>query len=65
MSNEKTNMNDKEKSVKESVDDSIHSRDQPLGKKAPGAPFAVVGLTYPLILIAILLIAAVYYFMTR
>ncbi|WP_372726111.1 hypothetical protein [Novipirellula sp.] len=58
-------MNHEDKSVTKNVNDSIHSKDQPLGKKAPGAPFAVVGLTYPLILIGILVIAAAYYFMTR
>ncbi|GAA5509669.1 hypothetical protein [Novipirellula caenicola] len=58
-------MNHKEKNVTDSVKESIHSEDQPLGKKAPGAPFAVVGLTYPLILIGILAIAAAYYFLTR
>ncbi|EMI18590.1 hypothetical protein RMSM_04489 [Rhodopirellula maiorica SM1] len=58
-------MNHEEKTVTDNVKDSIHSKDQPLGKKAPGTPFAVVGLTYPLILIGILVIAAAYYFLTR
>jgi hypothetical protein len=46
-------MNDsptKQEPITKKIDKSIHSEDEPLGKQAPGAPFALVGLTYLIVL---------------
>ncbi len=32
--------------VKETLKDALQSNDEPLGKKVPGAPFALVALSY-------------------
>ncbi|MCM2369552.1 hypothetical protein [Aporhodopirellula aestuarii] len=59
-------MDTKEKPVGEKIQDSIQSKDEPLGKKSPEAPFAIVGLTYPLVLTVMLVaIALFYYFVLR
>lgn len=48
--------------VGDEVDKSVHSRDEPLGKRAPGTPFALVALAYLGILAALALIASLIYF---
>ncbi|TVP94545.1 MAG: hypothetical protein EA381_19905 [Planctomycetaceae bacterium] len=53
---------DDEQTIAEQISDSMQSKDRPLDKRAPGAPFALVGLAYPLILIVALLLAAAYFF---
>lgn len=53
---------DDQQTLTEQISDSIQSKDVPLSKKAPGAPFALVGLTYPLILVVVLLAIATYFF---
>lgn len=39
-----------EKPLLKEVTDAVTDREAPLGEVEPGAPFAVVGLTYPAIL---------------
>lgn len=36
--------------MSEKVDKALHSKDEPLGKREPSAPFALVGLSYLLVL---------------
>ena len=48
-----------EKSVVDNVKEVLDDNETPLGEKAPGAPFAIVGLTYPILLIVGLLGVAV------
>lgn len=35
---------------KQPLDKAIHSEDEPMGKRSPSTPFAMVGLTYLIIL---------------
>lgn len=58
-------MDTQEKPVREKITDSVQSRDEPLGEQTPEAPFAVVGLTYPIVLIAILGAIAFYFYVLR
>jgi len=40
---------------------SIRSEDQPIGKIEPSAPFVMVGLSYMLVLFAVMVVAAILY----
>lgn len=52
-----------EQSLMENIADSIQSKDEPIEKNHPTAPFAIVTLTYPvLIILAILVLGVIYYF---
>lgn len=36
--------------IKKDVDKAVHSEDQPMEKRSPGAPFAMVALAYMVVL---------------
>ena len=44
--------------LKEQIDKSIHSEDRPLADREPTAPFAMVGLSYMLILLLTIAVLA-------
>lgn len=49
--------------MSEKVDKAIHSEDEPLSKRRPAAPFALVGLSYLVILALCALVLAAFFFM--
>ncbi|MBB3207929.1 hypothetical protein FHS27_003756 [Rhodopirellula rubra] len=51
-----------EKPISEQISDSIHSNDEPLGETAPEAPFALVGLSYLIVLMVIMGAIAFYFY---
>lgn len=53
------------KPISEKVKESMKSEDEPLGEQVPGAPFAIVGLMYPLILCLVLAVIAFYFYFLR
>ena len=52
-----------QRTISEVIDDSMHSRDQPLGKQAPSSPFALVAWSYLLILFLFLAVVLGIYFL--
>ena len=63
--NRESESSDPEKrTMSEVIDDSMHSRDQPLGKQVSGSPFALVAWSYLLVLFLFLAVAlGIYFFM--
>jgi len=53
-----------QRTLSEVIDDSMHSRDQPLGKQISGSPFALVAWSYLLVLFLFLaVVLGIYFFM--
>ncbi|MDA8744306.1 hypothetical protein N9N28_06730 [Rubripirellula amarantea] len=48
----------------ETLKDAVIDEDKKLGEEVPGAPFAVVGLTYPVVLAIVLMAFALFYWLT-
>jgi hypothetical protein len=56
MPNEETKANNSTK-IKRQIGDALQGNDEPLGRKYPSAPFAIVWYAYPIALLALLLVA--------
>ncbi len=54
-----------EKGSVETLTDAINGDDKELDDEIPGASFALVGLTYPIILVVVLLGLAILYWITK